>query len=335
MPYMTTNPYTGQVVKTFQNATDAKIEQTLDRAQAMFDAWKDVSVAGRVKILRKAANLLRKSHAEYAKILTLEMGKVIGEAEVEVELSAQILEYYVDNAEKLLAPERLFSKHTSYVESWVEYVPEGILLAVEPWNFPYYQVVRIAAPQLAAGNVIILKHASNVPQCVAAFERLFREAGLPEGGFTNLYATHDQLKTIIEDPRVQGIALTGSEGAGAVIASQAGQALKKSTMELGGADAFVVLADADLDKTVQWAVAGRHWNAGQVCCSSKRIIVIDAIYDAFLEKYKMGVAKLKAGDPMDPSTTLAPLSSQSAVDDLKMQVENAVAHGAKAEFIGA
>ncbi|CBA15563.1 NAD-dependent succinate-semialdehyde dehydrogenase [Xanthomonas albilineans] len=335
MPYMTTNPYTGQVVKTFQNATDAKIEQTLDRAQAMFDAWKDISVAGRVKILRKAANLLRKSHAEYAKILTLEMGKVIGEAEVEVELSAQILEYYVDNAEELLAPERLFSKHTSYVESWVEYVPEGILLAVEPWNFPYYQVVRIAAPQLAAGNVIILKHASNVPQCAAAFERLFREAGLPEGGFTNLYATHDQLKTIIEDPRVQGIALTGSEGAGAVIASQAGQALKKSTMELGGADAFVVLADADLDKTVQWAVAGRHWNAGQVCCSSKRIIVIDAIYDAFLEKYKMGVAKLKAGDPMDPSTTLAPLSSQSAVDDLKMQVENAVAHGAKAEFIGA
>ncbi|SFW23440.1 NAD-dependent succinate-semialdehyde dehydrogenase [Luteibacter sp. UNCMF366Tsu5.1] len=335
MSYATTNPYTGETIKTFANATDTEVAQTLDKAHAMFDAWKDVSVADRVKVLQKAADLLRKNHTEYAKILTLEMGKVIGEAEGEVDLSAQILEYYVENAEKLLAPEKLPSKHPSYTDSWVEFVPQGILLAVEPWNFPYYQIVRIAAPQLAAGNVIILKHASNVPQCAAAFERLFREAGLPEGGFTNVYATRDQLKTIIEDPRVQGVALTGSEGAGAVVASQAGQALKKSTMELGGADAFVVLADADLDKAVQWAVTGRHWNAGQVCCSSKRIIVLDAIYDAFLAKYKAGVATLKAGDPMDPTTTLAPLSSQGAVDDLKAQVEKAVAHGAKVEAIGA
>jgi len=335
MSYATTNPYTGEVVKTFPDATDAQVAQALDRAQAMFDTWKGVAVAERVKVLKKAADLLRASHTDYAKILTLEMGKVIGEAEAEVELSAQIIEYYVENAEQLLAPEKLPSKHASYTENWVEHVPQGILLAVEPWNFPYYQIVRIAAPQLAAGNVIVLKHASNVPQCAAAFERLFREAGLPEGGFTNLYATRAQLKAIIEDPRVQGVALTGSEGAGAVVAAQAGQALKKSTMELGGADAFVVLADADLDKTVQWAVTGRHWNAGQVCCSSKRIIVVDAIYDAFLEKYKAGVARLKAGDPMDPSTTLAPLSSQGAADDLKKQVEQAVAHGATVEVIGA
>lgn len=335
MSYATIHPYTGEVVKTFPDATDAEVEQALARAQSMFDAWKDVGVAERVKVLRKAADLLRKNHTDYAKILTLEMGKLIGEAEAEVELSAQILEYYVENAEKLLVPEKLPSKHAAYTESWVEHVPQGILLAIEPWNFPYYQIVRIAAPQLAAGNVLILKHASNVPQCAAAFENLFREAGLPAGGFTNLYATRNQIRTIIEDPRVQGVALTGSEGAGAVVASQAGQALKKSTMELGGADAFVVLADADLDKAVQWAVTGRHWNAGQVCCSSKRIIVLDPIYDAFLEKYKAGVAKLKAGDPMDPSTTLAPLSSQAAVDDLKAQVEKAVAHGAKAEYIGA
>lgn len=335
MSYATTNPFTGEVVKTFPNATDAEVAQTLDKAQAAFEAWKDTAIAERVKVLQKAADLLRKSHTEYAKLLTLEMGKVIGEAEAEVELSAQILEYYVENAEKLLAPEKLPSKHPSYTDNWVEHVPQGILLAIEPWNFPYYQIVRIAAPQLAAGNVIILKHASNVPQCAAAFEKLFREAGLPEGGFTNLYATRDQIKAIIEDPRVQGVALTGSEGAGAVVAAQAGNALKKSTMELGGADAFVVLADADLDKTVQWAVTGRHWNAGQVCCSSKRIIVVDEVYDAFLEKYKAGVAKLKAGDPMDPSTTLAPLSSQGAVDDLKKQVEQAVAHGATAEVIGA
>lgn len=335
MAYATTNPYTGEVVKTFPNATDEQVAQTLDQAQAMFETWKDTPISERVKVLKKAADLLRASHTDYAKLLTLEMGKVIGEAEAEVELSAQILEYYVDNAEQLLAPEKLPSKHPSYTENWVEHVPQGILLAIEPWNFPYYQIVRIAAPQLAAGNVIVLKHASNVPQCAAAFEQLFREAGLPAGGFTNLYATRGQIKAIIEDPRVQGVALTGSEAAGAVVAAQAGNALKKSTMELGGADAFVVLADADLDKTVQWAVTGRHWNAGQVCCSSKRIIVVDAIYDAFLEKYKAGVAKLKAGDPMDPATQLAPLSSQGAVDTLNEQVKQAVAHGAKVETIGA
>ena len=335
MAYATTNPYTGQIVATFATATDAEVAQALDQAQAAFSSWKDVSIAERVKVLKKAADLLRASHTEYAKILTLEMGKLLTEAEGEVELSAQILEYYVENAEKLLEPEKLQSKHPSYTETWVEHVPQGILLAVEPWNFPYYQIVRIAAPQLAAGNVLILKHASNVPQCAAAFEKLFREAGLPEGGFKNLYANRDQVKAIIEDPRVQGVALTGSEGAGAIVAAQAGNALKKSTMELGGADAFVVLADADLEKAVQWAVTGRHWNGGQVCCSSKRIIVVDEIYDAFLEKYKAGVAKLKAGDPLDPSTTLAPLSSQGAVDDLQQQLQQALAHGGTVEVIGA
>ncbi|HHA2453025.1 TPA: NAD-dependent succinate-semialdehyde dehydrogenase [Stenotrophomonas maltophilia] len=335
MAYATTNPFTGQVVKSFPEATDAEVAQTLDKADAAFQSWKNTSFAERLQVLRKAAELLRSRHTEYAALLTLEMGKVATEAEAEVELSAQILEYYVENAAKLLAPEKLPSKHPSYTEAWVEHEPQGVLLAIEPWNFPYYQIVRIAAPQLAAGNVVILKHASNVPQCAAAFDELFRQAGLPNGGFTNLYANRAQIKAIIEDPRVQGVALTGSEGAGAVVASQAGSALKKSTMELGGADAFVVLADADLDKAAKWAVIGRHWNAGQVCCSSKRIIVVDEIYDAFLEKYKRGVAALKAGDPRDSATTLAPLSSQGAVDDLKAQLAQAVEHGATVEVIGA
>lgn len=335
MAYATTNPYTGQVVKTFPDATDAEVAQTLDRAQSAFERWKNAGFDERTQVLRRAAALLRERQADYAALLTLEMGKVRAEAEAEVELSAQILEYYVDNAATLLAPEKLPSKHPSYTEAWVEHEPQGILLAIEPWNFPYYQIVRIAAPQLAAGNVLILKHASNVPQCAATFEALFREAGLPEGGFTNLYANRAQVKAIIEDPRVQGVALTGSEGAGAVVAAQAGNALKKSTMELGGADAFVVLADADLDKAARWAVIGRHWNAGQVCCSSKRIIVVDEVYDAFLAKYRQGVAELKAGDPADPATTLAPLSSQGAVDDLKAQLAEAVAHGASVEVIGA
>lgn len=335
MTYATTDPYTGRVIKTFPDATDAEVARALNEGQVAFDEWRNLPVRDRVKVLNKAAELLRLNHTTYAKVLTLEMGKLLSEAEAEVELSAQILEYYVENAGALLAPEKLISKHPAYIDTWIEPEPQGILLAIEPWNFPYYQIVRIVAPQLAAGNVLILKHASNVPQCAAAFEALFREAGLPQGGLTNLYANRDQIKMIIEDPRVHGVALTGSEGAGAIVAAQAGHALKKSTMELGGADAFVVLDDADIDKAVKWAVIGRHWNSGQVCCSSKRIIVVKEVYDEFLQKYKAGVAELKAGDPADPSTTLAPLSSQGAVDGLRRQIEQAVESGAELEIIGA
>jgi succinate-semialdehyde dehydrogenase/glutarate-semialdehyde dehydrogenase len=180
---------------------------------------------------------------------------------------------------------------------------------------------------------MILKHASNVPQCAAAMERLLHEAGLPDGAFKNLYATRGQTETIISDPRVQGVALTGSEGAGAIVAGQAGKALKKSTMELGGADAFIVLADADIEKTAKWAVFGRHWNGGQVCCSSKRMIIVDEVYDEFVESYRAGVAQLRAGDPLDAETSYPPLSSQGAADDLKQQLSEAIGHGATAEEI--
>jgi succinate-semialdehyde dehydrogenase/glutarate-semialdehyde dehydrogenase len=335
MAYATINPYTGKTIKTFPNATDAEVAKALDHGDAAFRQWKTTTVADRVAVLQKAADLLRAKHTEYAKLLTLEMGKLLGEAEAEVELSAAIFEYYVENAEQQLAPENLPSKDPAVIEAWLVHEPLGIILAIEPWNFPYYQIARIIAPQLAAGNVVVLKHASNVPQSADMFEKLMLEAGLPVGGFKNLYATRDQLETIINDPRVHGVALTGSEDAGAVVASQAGKALKKSTMELGGADAFVVLEDADLDKAAKWAVFGRHWNAGQVCCSSKRIIVVEAVYDAFLEKYKAGVALLKAGDPLDPATTLAPLSSQGAADDVRKQVDQAIGHGATATTIGA
>ncbi|MEA9391567.1 NAD-dependent succinate-semialdehyde dehydrogenase [Acerihabitans sp. TG2] len=335
MAYATINPYTGKTIKTFPNATDAEVSRALDQGDAAFRQWKTTSVADRVAVLQKAADLLRAKHTEYAKMLTLEMGKLLGEAEAEVELSAAIFEYYVENAEQQLAPETLPSKDPAVIEAWLVNEPLGIILAIEPWNFPYYQIARIIAPQLAAGNVVVLKHASNVPQSADMFEKLMLEAGLPVGGFKNLYATRDQLETIINDPRVHGVALTGSEDAGAIVASQAGKALKKSTMELGGADAFVVLEDADVDKAAKWAVFGRHWNAGQVCCSSKRIIVVEAVYDAFMAKYQAGVAQLKAGDPLDPATTLAPLSSQGAADDVRKQVDQAVGHGATLTTIGA
>ncbi|MFN4167016.1 MAG: NAD-dependent succinate-semialdehyde dehydrogenase [Pannonibacter phragmitetus] len=334
MAYKTQNPYTGEVLQTFPEATDAEVSVAITKAHEAFLGWRTLSFAERGKILQKAADLLRASVDDYARLLTLEMGKLFTEAKAEVELSAKIFEYYVQNAERLLQPEKLEVADPAEGEAMLICEPLGVLLAIEPWNFPYYQIARIIAPQLSAGNTILLKHASNVPQSAAAFERLMREAGLPDGAFTNLYATRSQVEMIINDPRVHGVALTGSEGAGAIVAAQAGKALKKSTMELGGADAFIVLADADLEKTVRWAVFGRHWNGGQVCVSSKRMIVVDEVYDEFLACYREGVAALKAGDPFDAQTTLAPLSSQGAADEIREKVKEAISHGAKAEEVG-
>lgn len=334
MAYATTNPYTGETIATFPDATDTEVRTALDKADAAFQKWRDTSFAERGRILQNAANILRRDSDAFAKLLTLEMGKLVAEAKAEVELSAKIFEYYVRHAEELLKPEKLPVLDPAEGDAMLVHEPLGVLLAIEPWNFPYYQIARILAPQLSAGNTLILKHASNVPQSAAAFEKLMAEAGLPDGAFKNLYATREQINLIINDPRVHGVALTGSEAAGAVVASEAGKALKKSTMELGGADAFVVLADADMPKTVDWAVFGRHWNGGQVCVSSKRVIVVDKVYDAFLDAYRKGVANLVAGDPSDPKTTLAPLSSQKAADDIKDQIRKAVELGAKAEEVG-
>lgn len=334
MAYATINPYTGETIKTFADATDAEVRDAIANAHNAFLSWKDASFADRGRILQKAADLLRKNSDAYAKLLTLEMGKLFAEAKAEVELSAKIFEYYVRNAEELLKPEKLPVLDPAEGDNIIVHEPLGVLLAIEPWNFPYYQIARIIAPQLSAGNTVLLKHASNVPQSAAAFEALMKEAGLPEGAFRNLYATRSQIELILNDDRVHGVALTGSEGAGSVVAAQAGKALKKSTLELGGADAFVVLADADLDKTVNWGVFGRHWNGGQVCVSSKRMIIVDDVYDAYLEKYRKGVAGLVAGDPFDPKTTLAPLSSQGAADEVKEKIREAVKLGAKAEEVG-
>ncbi len=335
MAYATTNPYTGEVVKTFADATDHEVQTALDNAYTAFQSWREASFAQRATVMAAAAKILRDNMDDYAALLTLEMGKIFAEAKAEVTLSAEIFEYYAEHAERLLAAEALPVKNPEEGQAMLVHEPQGIVFAIEPWNFPYYQIARIIAPQLSAGNTVILKHASNVPQCAAAFDDLMRKAGLPEGAFRNLYLARHHTETVLNDPRVCGVALTGSEGAGAIVASAAGKALKKATMELGGSDAFIVLDDADLEKAVKWAVFGRHWNAGQVCVSSKRLIVADAIYDRFVELYKKGVATLKAGDPMDPATTLAPLSSQKAADDLRAQVEEACKLGAKAEVIGA
>ncbi|MDT3766679.1 NAD-dependent succinate-semialdehyde dehydrogenase [Gleimia hominis] len=334
MAYKTTNPYTGEVVKEFDTATDNEVKAALDKAHEAFKSWRDTSLEDRGKVLQKAADLIRDKKTDLAKIITLEMGKVLPEAEAELDICIGMLEDYVKNGAKYLEPRTLESEKYGKGNCQLVYEPQGIIFIVEPWNFPAYQIVRVAAPQLMAGNVVVLKHASIVPQSSQAFEDLFREAGLVEGGFTNLYLAHEQSELVISDPRVRGVALTGSEGAGAAIASLAGKYLKKSTLELGGADAFIVLADADIDKTVEWAVFGRHWNAGQVCAASKRMIIVDEVYDEFVEKYREGVAKLRAGDPMDPQTQLSPLSSADAKKKLLEQIEKAKAEGATAEELG-
>ncbi len=334
MAFVTTNPYTNEVLKTFDNATEAEILAAIDKADKAFHSWKELPVKERVSYLQKAADLMRKNSDEYAKLITLEMGKIFAEAKGEVELSAQILEYYVKNAEAQLQPRKLPVMDPAEGDAELVYEPLGVLLAIEPWNFPFYQVARILAPQLSAGNTLILKHASNLPQCAMAFEKLMHDAGLPDGVFINLFVGHSDVETILKDPRVCGVALTGSEVAGSAVAQTAGKHLKKSIMELGGADAFVVLDDADIEKTAKWGVFGRHWNAGQVCVSSKRMIVDAKVYDEYLEKYTAGVAALKAGDPMDPATQLAPLSSQRAKEGLLKQIEEAVKHGATATEVG-
>lgn len=334
MAYETRNPYTGELLEEYPDATDTEVNQAIENAHAAFLLWKETEFAERACVMHSAATILRRDVDFFAKLLTVEMGKLVSEAKAEIALSADIFDYYANNAEALLAPEKLPVADPDEGDAVLSAEPLGVLLAIEPWNFPFYQVARIAAPQLSAGNTMLLKHASNVPQAAAAFEKLMLEAGLPQGAFKNLYATRSQIETIINDPRVHGVALTGSEGAGSIVASQAGKALKKSTLELGGADAFVVLADAEMEKTINWAVFGRHWNGGQVCVSSKRMIVVDDVYDQFFEGYTAGVAKLRAGDPADPTTTLAPLSSEAAANEIKDKIRQAVFYGATATEVG-
>jgi len=326
MSYQSFNPATGKLVKSFNEINDVEFEKKIATAAACYEEWRHTTYAQRAVIVAKAAAILKAKIDDFARPMTIEMGKRISEARGEVEFSAQILEYYAKHAEKFLAPVKL---HPTVGEAHMESSPIGVIFAVEPWNFPYYQLARVAGPHLMAGNTLLVKHASCVPQCAIDFEKLWIEAGAPVGLYTNLLISHDQSDRIIDDPRVKGVALTGSVAAGRSIAARAGKNLKVSSMELGGSDAFIVLDDADLEHTVKWAVWGRMYNTGQTCCAAKRFIVVEEIADKFLEKFTAALAALKPGDPMDEKTTLGPLSTESALVDLLKQVEGAVAKGAK------
>jgi succinate-semialdehyde dehydrogenase/glutarate-semialdehyde dehydrogenase len=325
MAYQSVNPYDGKILKTFEELTDKQLEIAIETAATCFETWRHTTFAQRAVVVAKASAIMRARIDEFARPVTLEMGKLIDQARGEVVLSADIIDYYAKNAERFLAPEHL---KPSSGEAEVESSPFGVLFGVQPWNFPYYQLARFAAPNLMAGNVVMVKHAGCVPQCAIAFEKLWIEAGAPVGAYTNLLISHDQVNRVIDDPRIKGVALTGSVEAGKSVAGRSGQNLKKSTMELGGSDAFIVLEDADLEKTVKWAVWGKMNNTGQCCVAAKRFIVVEELADRFLGKFQTALAALKPGDPMDEATTLGPLSTEAALVQLLGQVEGAVAKGA-------
>ncbi|MFD1557503.1 NAD-dependent succinate-semialdehyde dehydrogenase [Paraburkholderia silviterrae] len=332
MAYQTVSPATGQLIKTFPGISDAELEATLARAHTCYETdWRHRPVSERARIVSRAAARLRERAEEYAQYVTLEMGKLINEARGEVALSADILDYYAQHAENYLKTEVLEDARGCVVETR----PLGVIFAVEPWNFPYYQLARVAGPQLMVGNVVVVKHASNVPQCALAFERLFDDDDVPAGLYSNVFANFDQVARVIDDQRVRGVTVTGSERAGATVAERAGRALKKSVMELGGSDPFIVLEDAPLEPTLDNAIWGRMNNTGQSCVAAKRFIVVGKERGAaFLSGLVKRMGALKAGDPVELSTSLGPVSSESAMNHLLEQIEEAKGAGARVALGG-
>ncbi len=325
MPIQTTNPATNEVVKTFQEMTETSVDESIARAAETFSTWKKTDWALRAGLLHKVAGLLREQKKDLARLITLEMGKLVTQAEGEIKLSAEIFDYYASNAEEFLSDKVLNPVHG---QALVRNSPIGVLLGVQPWNFPFYQVARFAAPNIMAGNTILIKHASIVPQCAVAIEAIFKEAGAPAGLYTNLLISGKRASVLVSDKRIKGVSLTGSEAAGASVAAEAGKFLKKSVLELGGSDVFIVLEDADIDKAVDWAVIGRINNNGECCIASKRFIAVESIADEFFEKLKSKLASLVIGDPMEPDTQLGPLSSEEAAVKIANQVKRAVDGGA-------
>ncbi len=326
MAIKTINPYNNKEIKSFEEFSVETVEKKITQADKTYQKWKTIAIKQRAELLMNVASLFRKRKEELAKLITLEMGKLIAQSEAEVEMCASVYEYYAKNAADFLEDKPIEIKDG---KAFVRYTPIGIILAVEPWNYPYNQVARVAAPNIMAGNVIMVKHASNVPQCAAAIEEIFREAGAEDGIYTNLFLSSSRIAKLAEDPRIVGLSLTGSEKAGASLAEAAGKNLKKSVLELGGSDPFIILEDADLEKAVKNAVKGRFGNMGQACTSSKRIIAVGKIADEFLEKFKEKVTGLKVGDPMERDTEVGPLSSEEAAQKIEKQVNDTVKSGAK------
>lgn len=324
--YESINPYNGEVFATFENPTKQKIEESISLAHALYKKWRHEDPASRAAQLQQVADGFKKHREEMAKMMTLEMGKLLKEAEQEVNICIQICEYYAKHGFDMLKPQKL---DTGLGNAYYLKQATGVIMACEPWNFPLYQVIRVFAPNFIVGNPILLKHAHNVPSSAALTEKIIKRSGAPEGSLINLYLSYDQLADVIADDRIQGVALTGSERGGSSVAQEAGKALKKSTMELGGNDPFIVLDDADSTVLKNVLSDARTYNDGQVCTSSKRIIVVKSRYDEVLHDLKEIFSNLKPGDPLDAATTLAPMNSAGAKEKLEKQVNTAIDNGAE------
>lgn len=326
MGIATINPATGELLKTFEALTDAQIENSLSLAQQAFEQYRHLPYEQKANWMQNAANILETDAEKFAKLMTLEMGKPLTSAIAEAKKSASVCRYYAENAAQFLAP---VPAETDASQSYVRYEPMGIILAVMPWNFPFWQVLRFAAPALMAGNVGLLKHASNVPQCALAIAEIFTEAGFPEGVFQTLLIGSDKVAQVIADDRVKAGTLTGSEPAGMSFASLAGKHIKKTVLELGGSDPFIVLESADLEAAVESAVTARMLNNGQSCIAAKRFILAEAIADQFEQGLVKKFQALKIGDPMAADTDVGPLATPDILQDIDNQVKASVAKGAK------
>ena len=326
MSIQSINPATGELIQRFDSLSDAEVEDRLARAASAAVLWRRTPLADRLAVVRRAGELLEERADRYGRMMTLEMGKPIDAARAEARKCALACRYYADEAPAILAPERVESG-----DEWddeVRFEPLGAVLAVMPWNFPFWQVIRFAAPALSAGNVALLKHASNVPQCALALEELFHDAGAPDGVFQTLLIGGERVAALLDDDRVMAATLTGSEHAGSSVAAAAGRNIKKTVLELGGSDPFLVLPSAELPRAITTAVQARNVNNGQSCIAAKRFIVHADVYDAFVEGFVREMEALKVGDPMDEGTQLGPLATAGIVDDLERQVRESVAAGA-------
>ncbi|MDB5145937.1 MAG: 6-oxohexanoate dehydrogenase [Mucilaginibacter sp.] len=330
--YRVVNPATGKTESEFPTATDEQVEDVLARAATAYASWRTTSMRDRVALLHRVADLYAERREALAALITREMGKTTADALGEVDFSVSIYRYYADQGPALLQDTELPSDTPG--RAWVRKSPIGALLGIMPWNYPYYQVARFAAPNLMIGNTIVLKHAPQCPESALAMEQIFHDAGLLAGAYINLFVSNEQAATIIADPRIAGVSVTGSERAGTAVAALAGQNLKKVVLELGGSDPFIVISTDDLDQVVHDAVEARMENAGQACNAAKRMIVLDGVYDRFVEAFTAAMAQKRTGDPTHPSTDFGPLSSEQAAQNLMSQIEDAVSKGATARVGG-
>ena len=326
------NPWNGEIIKELSPLSPQEMEVKLKLSSEVFTSWKKTQIQERANLMKKAGQILRKNKENYARLISLEMGKIIKESRAEIEKCAWACDYYADHAAGFLASEKIDLPDGKKAK--IIHQPLGTILAVMPWNFPFWQVFRFAAPTLMAGNVGILKHASNGPQCALAIESVFREAGFPEGTFQSFLIDSKVTSGLLEDERIKAVSLTGSEKAGAAVAAAAAQNIKKSLLELGGSDPFVVLADADIPKAAETAVKARMVNFGQSCIAAKRFIVEESVFDDFLEKFKENLNLLKSGDPMDETVDFACMARPDLAMELYEQVDKSVKMGAKILFGG-